>query len=72
MNRLISILAWFLGEGNCPSCGAKLYEHEAGYHACRECSAAVDFSRGCWSFPDGKLRQLPGVFGMAWDEDEAA
>lgn len=72
MNLMLTVLAWFLGEGNCPSCDSKLYEHEGGYHFCKQCDSTVDFNRGCWSLPGGQLRRLPGIFGMAWDDNEAA
>lgn len=72
MNLMLNILAWFLGEGGCPACDGRLYEQEAGYHACKQCDVTVDFSKGCWSFPGGQQRRLPGLFGMAWDEDKAA
>jgi hypothetical protein len=69
MNLMLSVLAWFLGEGGCPACDSRLIEHEAEYHVCKQCSAVVDFSNGRWQFAGGtEWYQLPGIFGINWDK----
>lgn len=65
---MIRILAILFGEGQCPACEGDLHQHEAGYHVC-ECGVVVDYARGAWRYAgESKLRQLPGLGGMAFRE----
>jgi hypothetical protein len=62
-------VAWFMGEGWCPSCESQLTETEAGYHSC-ECGVVVDYSRGGWRYArETELRRLPGMAGLPHDRE---
>lgn len=65
---MLRVIAWMLGEGNCPACGGNLERHEAGFHECEDCGVAVDFARGAWCFAVGdEVRRLPGMAGLRYD-----
>lgn len=65
------IMAWFFGEGFCPSCDGILHEHEAGHCECHRCGAMVDYAGCRWRFPRGEWRRLPGMAGISYEEDAA-
>lgn len=75
MNVMRKLIAWFAGEGWCPSCESELMEDEAGYHHCKSetCSVVVDYRKGGWRYGgESELRRLPGVAGMAFGKRRAA